>query len=196
MGYKLNAFIANVMKQSLSVSFLFISIFVFGQADINQHQVDSMMNAWKKRVLDKPLPVFIAAGDNGVVSNDSLKGKITFINMWESHCAPCMAEMGVLNKLYDTLSNNSKFQFISITSDNMETINQIKEKYHIQYPVYHLDEDGCYQLNEGMGYPTYIVLNEKALVKYISAGGYTDNLKIRHFILATDIFPAILKELR
>src|ERR1700677_4236159 len=96
-------------------SFLFISILGSSQS-INQHQVDSIIYAWHKQVLGKPLPTFIAAGSNGIIDNDSLKGKVNFINMWEEHCAPCMAEMETLNKLYDTLKYNSDFQFISISS--------------------------------------------------------------------------------
>ncbi len=157
--------------------------------------MDSMTDAWKKSILDKPLPVFIAAGDNGVVNNDSLKGKVTFINIWESHCAPCMAEMGTLNELYDSLSDNPEFQFISISFDDMETIQRIKEKYHIYYHIYHLDQEGCYNLNKGEGFPTYLILNKKALVKYAHAGGYTEEEKIKRFIFSTDILPAILKEL-
>jgi thiol-disulfide isomerase/thioredoxin len=186
MNYKLSRF--------FSFTFFFISTIAFGQS-VNERQVDSIMNAWHKQVLFKPLPAFIAAGNNGVVNNDSLKGKVTFINMWEEYCAPCMAEMGALNELYDTLNDNPNFQFISITSDNMETIQKIKAKYHIPYNVYHLDEEGCFQLNSGMGYPTYLIVNEKALLKYAHAGGSTDAVSIWRFIFSDEIYPAIRKEL-
>lgn len=146
--------------------------------------------------MNKSLPTFIASGDNGVVNNESLNGKVTFINMWEASCAPCMAEMGALNKLYDTLSNYPDFQFISISADNAETIKRIKEKYKILFNVYHLDEEGCYQLNGGMGYPTYLITDTKGIVKYIHAGGSTDNAAIWRFIFLTDIYPAIVKELQ
>jgi thiol-disulfide isomerase/thioredoxin len=175
-------------------SFLFLSI-VSSSQSINQRQVDSIVNAWHKRVLDKPLSNFIAAGSDGIVNNDSLKGKVTFINMWEEHCAPCMAEMETLNKLYDTLRYNPDFQFISISSDSPEVIEKIKANYHIQYNVYHLDMEGCFQLNGGMGYPTYLILDAKSLVKSAYAGGATDEISIRHFIFYTGIYPEIMKEL-
>ena len=146
------------MKQYFIVCYLLLVFAPVKSQSINQRQEDSLVNAWKKQVIGKPLPTFIAAGDDGVVNNDSLKGKVTFINMWEASCAPCMAEMGALNKLYDTLGNYPNFQFISLSADDLETIRHIKEKYHIRFNVAHLDEDGCYRLNGGMGYPTCICL--------------------------------------
>jgi peroxiredoxin len=178
-----------------SVFLLTLNTFIQAQS-INQRQEDSMINAWKKQVMNKPLPAFIASGDGGVINNDSLKGKVTFINMWEASCVPCMAEMGTLNKLFDTLSNYPDFQFVSLSADNAETMQRIKQKYHIRFNMYHLDEEGCYQLNGGMGYPTSIVLDGKGRVKYIHSGGYMDSTKIWHFVFTEDIYPAILTELR
>jgi thiol-disulfide isomerase/thioredoxin len=181
----------------LGVFFLFIFSLGFAQSPVNtnQRQQDSLTYAWHQQVLNKPLPAFLAAGDDGVVNNDSLKGKITYINIWESSCAPCMAEMSALNKLYDTLIDNSAFQFISLSSDNMQTINRIKEKYHIRYNVAHLDQEGCFQLNGGMGYPTSIITDMKGNVIYTHAGGYTDSASIWHFIFSGDIYPLLYKQL-
>lgn len=179
------------------ILFLFISSLGFGQSaiNINQRQEDSLLNSWKQQVLNKPLPAFLAAGTDGIVNNASLKGKVTYINMWEAACAPCMAEMGALNKLYDTLKNNPDFQFISLTSDDNETIRRIKEKFHIQYNVAHLDEEGCFQLNRGMGYPTSIIVNRNSDVIYVHPGGYTDSARIWHFIFSKEIYPTIAKQL-
>jgi peroxiredoxin len=182
------------MKPFTTVCLLFLAAFAHSQS-INQHQLDSMTNAREKQVIGKPLPVFIASGDNGVVNNESLVGKVTFINMWEASCAPCMAEMSALNKLLDTLSNYPDFQFISLSADTPETMERIKEKYHIRFSVYHLDEEGCYRLSGGMGYPTSMVLDEKGLVKYTHSGGYVDSVKIWHFIFSNEIYPALIKEL-
>ena len=181
----------------LATFILFNFSFGFGQSavNVNQRQQDSLINAWHKQVLNKPLPAFLAAGDEGVMNNDSLKGKITYINMWEASCVPCMAEMSALNKLYDTLQDNPNFQFISLSADNMQTIERIKAKYHIRYNVAHLDEEGCYQLNGGMGYPTSIITDMKGNVVYIHAGGTTDSASIWHYIFSEEIYPAITRKL-
>jgi thiol-disulfide isomerase/thioredoxin len=186
-----------IVKEHLLILFSFIAIFAQGQTagSINQHQEDSMINAHKNLLVDKPLPAFMAAGDDGVVDNGGLIGKVVYINMWEASCAPCMAEMSTLNTLYDTLLNNENFQFVSLSSDPPETIRKIKEKYHIRFSIYHLDEEGCYQLNQGVGYPTNIVLDKNNYVKYIHWGGYTDSVKIWDFIFTDEIYPFIMKEL-
>lgn len=177
--------------------FLLITMIGFGQSavNVNQRQEDSLLNSWKQQVLNKPLPAFLAAGADGVVDNANLKGKVTYINMWESVCAPCMAEMGALNKLYDTLKDNPDFQFISLTSDDNASIRQIKEKYNIRYNVAHLDEDGCYQLNRGMGYPTSIIVDRNSNVIYVHPGGYTDNAAIWRFIFLQEIYPVLVRQL-
>ena len=154
-----------------------------------------MVNAWKKEVIGKPLPAFVAVSDNGVITNDSLKGKITYINMWAASCAPCMAEMSALNKLYDTLEDNPDFRFISITADNSQTIRRIKETFHIEFTVAHLSEEGCYQIHRGMGYPISIIIDRNSNVRYIHSGGYMDSKEIWQFIFLTDIYPSILREL-
>ncbi len=176
-----------------------IAVFTLSQAqsanNINQHQQDSAVNAWKARVIGKPLSPFIAAGDGGIINNDSLKGKLVYINMWEASCAPCMAEMSALNKLYDTLRNYPNFIFVSLSADEIETISRIKAKYKIQYSIERLPEEGCYQLNQGMGYPTSIILDSKGNMIYVHSGGELENDKIWKFIFKDEVYPMILKEL-
>ena len=184
------------MKSLAIIILLIVSINFVQPQSVNQHQEDSIMNAWKNKVMGKPLPTFIAVGDNGIITNDSLKGKVVFINMWEASCAPCMAEMSTLNKLYDTLSEYSNFMFLSVSADNMETIARIKEKFQISFAMSHLSEEACYQFNDGIGYPTVIILDTKSNVVYVHAGGYTDAARIKQFIFKDEIYPALLKELK
>ncbi len=187
------------MKKSSLTLFFIITIFsskAQKHTNVNQRQQDSVTNARNERVLGKPLQTFVASGDNGVINNDSLKGKVTFINMWFAACAPCMAEMPALNKLYDTLKYYPEFQFVSISPDNQETIKQIEDRFTTHFKVYHLDDEGCFQLNQGLGYPTSIILNEKGQVTFIHSGGYTDSAKVWQFIFKDEIYPAIVKELK
>ncbi|HLA52634.1 MAG TPA: TlpA disulfide reductase family protein, partial [Flavitalea sp.] len=39
-------------------------------------------------------------GDGKVVSLNSLKGKVVFINFWATWCPPCRAEMPSINKVF------------------------------------------------------------------------------------------------
>lgn len=187
------------MKKYFVLFFLFF-IFTFANAQnvntINQRQNDSVKKARENEVLGKPLPYFLASGDNGVINNDSLKGKVIYVNMWSATCAPCMAEMDALNKLYDTLGNYPNFLFVSLSADNLESIRKIKERYNVKYPMYHLSEEGCYRLNAGMGYPTAIIIAANGKVTYIGSGGFLDKVKIWKHIFTDEIYPAIIKELQ
>ncbi len=187
------------MKKVLIAFFMLTNTLLFSQAEnavtVNQHQMDSITQAREKEVLGKPLPGFSAAGDDGVINNDSLKGKVTFINMWLASCAPCMAEMSTLNKLYDTLQNYPNFQYVSLSADDPETIRRIRNRYKVHFGMWHLSEEGCYQLNGGMGYPTTIILDANGNVIYLHSGGYTDSTLIWNFIFKEEIYPLLVKEL-
>ena len=144
-------------------------------------------------MMSNPLPTFSAENGDGTITNATLKGKVTFINFWETGCAPCMAEMEALNRLSDTLKSNSGFQFVSLTPDEQQGIDVLKRKYKNTYKIYHLDKADCRKFC--MGFPTSIIVDKKGNVTYAQSGGSLDNDAIWDYIFGT-IYPAILKQLR
>jgi thiol-disulfide isomerase/thioredoxin len=48
---------------------------------------------------------------------DRLKGKTTLINIWATWCAPCRAEMVVLQRLYEQIKDRSDIQVITLNTD-------------------------------------------------------------------------------
>lgn len=187
----------HLSKQSLLMLYLLISSFAFGQKvgdHINKHFMDSLMDLSRKRVIGKPLAPYLTIGDN-VLTDDSLKGKVVFINLWELHCAPCMAEMFALNELYDKLESNKNFKFVSFTFENAEAINEIEQKYHIQYKIYQISQDDCYKVNGYSGFPASIIYNSKGIGQHLYMGGNTDSNYAKKFILQDSIYPAIMREL-
>ncbi len=65
-------------------------------------------------------------------SND-LKGKISFINFWSTHCEPCVEELPYLNKLKEL--SGETINFIAITYDSKEKVNQFltKKPFNFQH---------------------------------------------------------------
>jgi len=105
-------------------------------------------------------------------SNDSLINKITFINFWMENCAPCLAEFGVLNELFNKYKDDKRFLFISFTYESKENALRVVNKYNLQYPVICLDREDIYRLNFTLGFPTNLISDRSASIKFIKCGGF------------------------
>ncbi len=105
------------------------------------------------------------------LSNSDLLNKVTIINFWFESCAPCIAEMEGLNKLYKKNKENKNFQFISFCTDNIETINKNLKKYAIEYSVTSIEKAKAYELNYNSGFPSTFIINSEGKVVYFSLGG-------------------------
>lgn len=57
--------------------------------------------------------------ENGkIISLNSLKGKVVFINFWATWCPPCIAEMPSIDALYSEFRDNDKVMFLMVDVDN------------------------------------------------------------------------------
>jgi thiol-disulfide isomerase/thioredoxin len=67
-----------------------------------------------------------------VVSTDSLRGKVVFVNFWASWCPPCRAEMPSLQKLYDRFKNDKRMVmlFMNEDDDKAKAISFLKENQY------------------------------------------------------------------
>ncbi len=52
-----------------------------------------------------------------VVSLSSLRGKVVFLNVWATWCAPCRQEMPSMETLYDEFKNNKDFVIVAVSQD-------------------------------------------------------------------------------
>lgn len=78
---------------------------------------------------------WILKSDNKEVLNfNDTKNKVVLINFWATWCAPCIAEMPSLQKLYEKYGNDVEFLFI--TNETMEVIQDFKNKKNYTFPVY------------------------------------------------------------
>lgn len=53
-----------------------------------------------------------------VISTDSLRGKVVFVNFWASWCPPCRAEMPSLQKLYQRFKNDNRIIMLFMNEDD------------------------------------------------------------------------------
>lgn len=70
------------------------------------------------RMVDKPLRPFEVKDhlSGRLISNETLKGKVVFLDFWATWCAPCLAELPYLQKANTQLGNDD-FAILSIGLD-------------------------------------------------------------------------------
>ena len=113
------------------------------------------------------------------ISEKHLKSKVTLLNFWFETCAPCIAEFGELNKLYERLETNSDFQFISFSTDAIEDIKRIIQKYQLRFPVCPISREEAYRLNLNSGFPTNIVIDRTGMIIYLKSGGAVEEKRVK-----------------
>jgi peroxiredoxin len=162
------------MRQILFAIFLATTSLTFAQSSrqtSTKEEMDSLICPKGYAAVDQPYMGFRITNEARIVDNQSLKGKVVLINFWFEDCHPCMTEMKALNNLFKKMNSNKDFVFISLTWNNKETIERVKEKYGLVFDVFSAPGKECQRLNFGCGYPTSIVLDKSGMVKYRHSGG-------------------------
>jgi cytochrome c biogenesis protein CcmG, thiol:disulfide interchange protein DsbE len=59
-------------------------------------------------------------GEGTAITKESLLGRVTLINFWATWCPPCKVEFPHLAAMTKKLSGESKFQFLSVNTDDEE----------------------------------------------------------------------------
>jgi cytochrome c biogenesis protein CcmG, thiol:disulfide interchange protein DsbE len=139
-------------------------------------------------------PRFSVSAHGKLISNQTLQGKVVFMNFWFKACPPCMAEMEELNELFRKFGRNKNFEFVSFTFEDLQGINIVKKKYHILYHVCSISRDECYRLNNNNGFPTSVILDSTGIVKYVHPGDQLNKVWIKKYF-TTEVYPLILREL-
>lgn len=189
-----------IMKQVLFIYCFLLSTLSYGQIpDSGKYTITAdsflvMMNKKNSEFINKPFPQFSIKANTKECSNKTLKGKVVFINFWFAACAPCMAEMDELNKLFEHFKQAKNFEFVSFTFESSNEIQLIKKKYNLHYNIFSISQDECYRLNNNNGFPTSIVLDSAGTVKYIHSGDRLNKKEIKSYF-TSKVYPLISKEL-
>lgn len=85
----------------------------------------------------KPMPnLTFTAMDGKKVSLASFKGKVLFINLWATWCAPCRDEMPGMQKLYEKMKGeNFEMIAISIDKDGLKAVAPFVKELGLTFPI-------------------------------------------------------------
>jgi peroxiredoxin len=70
------------------------------------------------------------------VSLADLRGKVVFLNIWATWCAPCREEMPSMEKLYQRLHGNKSFVMLAVSQD---TSSRAEVAAYVEKHGYHFD---------------------------------------------------------
>lgn len=69
---------------------------------------------------------------------NEIQDKVLFLNIWATWCPPCIAEMPVLQELYDKYRNNPDVAFVFATTDTKPVVDKFMADKGYDLPVYYV----------------------------------------------------------
>ncbi|MCF6351608.1 MAG: TlpA family protein disulfide reductase [Cyclobacteriaceae bacterium] len=109
--------------------------------------------------------------DGNTLDFETLKGKVIFINMWATWCAPCIAEMPSIQELYNKYKDNSDAVFVMISFDkDPEKAKNFIARKEYDLPVYFPNETQIPKVYDSKGIPTTYVIDKKGYIAYRKVG--------------------------
>lgn len=76
----------------------------------------------------------LIANTGETLNFEDTKDKVVLVNFWATWCAPCIAEMPSMHKLYDDYNN--KIEFVFISGEPSKIVNKFLAKNEYTFKVY------------------------------------------------------------
>jgi peroxiredoxin len=113
----------------------------------------------------KKFPEFNFTDLNGnEVSNATTKGKIMVVKCWFIHCAKCVKEIPVLNKLVEEYKDRNDIIFVSFAEDNPEQLKAFLAKKPLSYSVIPNLKQYMNEVLELNAFPTHFIVNKEGII--------------------------------
>ncbi|MEO1098413.1 MAG: TlpA disulfide reductase family protein [Bacteroidota bacterium] len=74
--------------------------------------------------------------EGNITNFEDFRGKVIFLNIWASWCAPCIAEMPNIQSLYNKVEDDNIAFIMLSMDDNVEKANKFIKRKDFTFPVY------------------------------------------------------------
>lgn len=106
-----------------------------------------------------------------IITSDSLRGHVVFVNVWATWCPPCRAEMPALQQLADTYANEGLIVLgLSVDRGPARSVDEFLAARRITYPVAIVGDDVIAAFGGVRGYPTSFLVDRQGVVRHTVMG--------------------------
>lgn len=109
--------------------------------------------------------------DGSELSADSLRGKVVLVNFWATWCAPCRAEMPLLERMHRRHADRG-FVVVGLAVDRVSTaaVRAFVVDRGVTYPIAHVDASAEAVFGGVRGYPTSFLLDRSGRIRHTVLG--------------------------
>lgn len=158
---------------------LFISLLagVFAQAQaFTEMEKDSLVTALfqrkttvaKQEAANTDFSDFSFTWNGRTFTKESLLGKTVLLQFWPDLEKSSVAELQVLNELYNSLRGHSNFECIGFVQGSADSVAALCEKYKIGFKLISISPEECIRLNKQNIQGGSILLDQQGLVRFKS----------------------------
>ena len=116
-------------------------------------------------LVNKPLSnLALEKYTGGIITNDSLIGKPTIIDLWYTNCAPCIKEIPILNKIKEKYGNSLHYK--AITFENKKTIKRFLKKHNFTFDILINGQEFLDSMGNS-SYPKLMVIDKDNIIRYL-----------------------------
>ncbi len=133
--------------------------------------IDRKYQKWLKLSKGNPAPDFTGLTPDGKkISLSDLKGKIVYVDIWATWCAPCRAELPKAKEIHNRLSTNEKIAFLYVSIDNETDKWKKFLKADPNFKGMHMNISDSAQVSnlskayQMAGVPTYLLINQEGKI--------------------------------
>jgi cytochrome c biogenesis protein CcmG/thiol:disulfide interchange protein DsbE len=105
--------------------------------------------------------------DGARLTNDALRGKVVLVNFWATWCAPCRAEMPLLERMYERhRAAGLVIVGLSVDRGSAESVRAFLRDRGVTYPVAVVGPDADRAFGGVRGYPTSFLIDRAGVVRH------------------------------